>query len=306
MTRKNLFFLVIAFVVGVSVWLFYVNKSMKETQKIIVEQAERPNRNIASLPPQTATPDSAFKARLQSEFVSMQEKLEQERQKLEAQRVTLENLKARQQEQPATSYSSLISTHNEQIRDFLDELNGYEKAEADINRRANDILREQSSQAQVARDQIDDSVRVQETLMRQTQEELTYWQYTSYMSAEREARMQELQSLIEAQRQDLENLKAQKLNISTQVLANTQAVQSEKEQALNELAANRADLRDEISSLRDEVYRMQEAQYKVRTSQVSLNSQIIQTQRAYDEQEQIIKNMEATLRQKADEINLLK
>ncbi len=238
----------------------------------------------------------------------MQEQLEQQRQRLETQRQNLQNLQSQRQEQnqtPIAGYSTQINSNNASIRDFIEELNSYDRSEAEINRRADDALKQQSSEAQVARDQIDAAIRIQESVMRQTQEEWTYWQYNQMLS-QRQAREQELLTLMETQRQDLENLRAQRLELSSQILLNSQAVQAQKDQALSDLSQNRQSLQDEISLLRDEVYRLQEDQYRTRTSQVSLGSQIQQAQRTLQQQQNQVDTLEKSMQQKADELNMLR
>ncbi len=308
MTRKNLFFLVIAFIVGVSVWIFYVNRSLKETQDVLLEQSERPTRKVATASPATApSPEnSALRARLISEMQSLEQKITEERLRLASQKQNLDNLRARQQRQVVTTYSSQIQSVNSQILDFADELHGYDLLESEINQKAADALRNQNSQAQVVRDQIEENIRIQESLLRKTQDEITFWQINNLYVNEQQTRLAELQNLLEAQQRELEMMRQQRLAISSQILLNSQALQMDKEQALSDIAANREDIRSEVLLLREQLEQLQEAQNQVRSSQFSLNTQINQAQKSFEKQQEVIRDLESSLNQKTDELNLLR
>lgn len=308
MTRKNLFFLVIAFIVGVSVWIFYVNRSLKETQDVLLEQSERPTRKVATASPATApSPEnSALRARLISEMQSLEQKITEERLRLASQKQNLDNLRARQQRQVVTTYSSQIQSVNSQILDFADELHGYDLLESEINQKAADALRNQNSQAQVVRDQIEENIRIQESLLRKTQDEITFWQINNLYVNEQQTRLAELQNLLEAQQRELEMMRQQRLAISSQILLNSQALQMDKEQALSDIAVNREDIRSEVLLLRDQLEQLQEAQNQVRSSQFSLNTQINQAQKSFEKQQEVIRDLESSLNQKTDELNLLR
>lgn len=298
----------IAFIVGVSVWIFYVNRSLKETQDVLLEQSERPTRKVAAASPATApsTENSALRARLISEMQSLEQKITEERLRLASQKQNLDNLRARQQRQVVTTYSSQIQSVNSQILDFADELHGYDLLESEINQKAADALRNQNSQAQVARDQIEENIRIQESLLRKTQDEITFWQINNLYVNEQQTRLAELQNLLEAQQRELEMMRQQRLAISSQILLNSQALQMDKEQALSDIAVNREDIRSEVLLLRDQLEQLQEAQNQVRSSQFSLNTQINQAQKSFEKQQEVIRDLESSLNQKTDELNLLR
>lgn len=306
MTRKNLFLIVIAFIVGVSVWIFFVNKSLKSTQEVILEQATRPPRRVASVPSPTPAPDSAVKNQLLLEIQNLQQQIAQERQRLESQKQMLEELRVQQGVQPGTTaISSQISGYTSEVQSFLEELGNFQYAEQDINRRATEALREQSSAAQLARDQIDENIRIQEDLIRQTREEIVYWQGNLFYVNDREARLVELELRLQTQNQQLQGMRDQRLALAAQVLENTRNLQSEKEQALADLANTRTDIQDEIASLRMEINRLQGVQYQARTSQISLRSQINQLQKDFETQARQIQTLESSMQEKERQLKLL-
>ncbi|WP_374079227.1 hypothetical protein [Bdellovibrio bacteriovorus] len=306
MTRKNLFLIVIAFIVGVSVWIFFVNKSLKSTQEVILEQATQPSRRVASVPSPTPAPNTAVKNQLQSEIQNLQQQINQERQRLDSQKQMLEELRVQQSVQPGTTaISSQISGYTSEVQSFLEELGNFQYAEQDINRRAAEALREQSSAAQLARDQIDENIRIQEDLIRQTREEIVYWQGNLFYVNDREARLVELELRLQTQNQQLQGMRDQRLALAAQVLENTRNLQSEKEQALADLANSRTDMQDEIASLRMEINRLQGVQYQARTSQISLRSQINQLQKEFETQTRQIQTLESSMQEKERQLKLL-
>lgn len=311
MTRKNLFFLVIAFIFGVTVWIFFVNRGLQETQDILVEQAHRPQRQTASVSKSTPFRNDVgerdlFRRQLLSEYQSLQNQLLQNQELLVKEQGLLKELQVQQQLQKGESESSLITSANAQIQDSLAELQNYESLEKDINQRADALLRDQNSQAQLLKEQLDERLRVQETLIRQTQEDLTFWQYNGSYVNEREARLNELRALLEDQSRELANLRAQRLQISSDVLTQTRAFEMDKSEALAEISDSREQLREEIQNLRDEVLRLQERQSQRRMSQLSLGAQIYQKQKDLERARQQQEELSRRLLQKDEEIKLLK
>lgn len=310
MTRDAFFYLIMALVIGISVWLFRVDKGIKKTQEFITEQAELPPRRAPAatstqIEKIVSTQKSEAKARIQAEKESIQQRLTDERQRLDKQRQDLENLRALNQQQVTATSSSEVLAGSNQLRELAIELRSYDNLERDINRRADEVLRQQNSEAQVIKDGLDEAIRTQENSIKQTQEQVTYWQVNYTYTTEQLSRLAEVHALLESQKQKLENLRQQRLSISSQVLANSQAIQLQKERELGDLSQRRIDLQNEILSLNEELARLQEEQNQQRMSQMSLGSQILQTQRAYQQQQEKVQVLESSLKQKNEELNLL-
>ncbi|WP_373999317.1 hypothetical protein [Bdellovibrio bacteriovorus] len=316
MTRKNLFYVIIAFVVGVSVWLFYVNREMRETQSLILQQAERPTRTVAAVP---ETNLAVERARVQSEITVLQQRINEERTKLQNQQRLLEEIRTRTQNSmqnqnpnsssaipPQGSYGTQLRSTSNQIQDFLEDLQGFDRIQEDINQHASDLMRDQTSQAQMLKEQLDQDIRNMEAAVRETQQEWTFWVYNGNYINEKSARLSELQTLLETQRQQIEVLKQQRADVSAQALANTQAIQAEKQQALADLQQTRLDIRDEIAALRQEMVQIQQAQSQSRNTQTTLSSQIRQAQENVRQQEQQIRVLESNLQQKNEELSLIR
>lgn len=316
MTRKNFFLLGLAVIIGASVWLFYAYRGIQDTQTAIVEQVEQiQQRRPASVPAvvATAAPDnktvSAARARLRSEALNLQQRLTEENRKLEQQRQALENLQARQQENAQAptpdSYANELRESNLQLQDFMMELNSYDRLSQDINRRADEILKAQSSEAQTIRNQIDDNIRIQQQAIQQTREQLSYWQTNFNDITAQQAQLTSLNDLLAQQEQQLELMQNEKLLLSAQALEGPRNVQAEREQVLAEIDSNRQDLQNEISVMRAQIQSLQENIYQSTVSETSLRRQLLQTQRAYEQQQQQIRRLESSLMEKNAELNAL-
>ncbi|UXR64916.1 hypothetical protein EZJ49_01455 [Bdellovibrio bacteriovorus] len=185
------------------------------------------------------------------------------------------------------------------------ELNSYDRLSQDINRRADEALKAQSSQAQTIRNQIDDNIRVQQQAIAQTREQLVYWQTNFNDITVQQAQLTDLNDLLSQQEQQLELMQNEKLLLSAQALEGPRNVQAEREQALAEINSNRQDLQNEISVMRAQIQSLQEDIYQSTVSETSLRRQLLQTQRAYEQQQQQIRRLESSLLEKNAELNAL-
>ncbi|UOF02504.1 coiled-coil domain-containing protein [Bdellovibrio reynosensis] len=318
MTRKNLFFLVIAFIIGVSVWLYHVNRGMKETQSVLIERAESLPRREVRLPvvvsnaQTTSSPaiPSAEKEQLATEILALQDQLAAAREAREDRRQTLEGFRSQQrvqteQQRTPANFTAQVQNTGMQINDFVTDLQNFDRRESEINRKAEDLLKLQDSQAQAARLQIDEDIRNQESTIRQVEEQLNYWQNVILFSPEREARIVDLQSLINLQREQLELLRQERVLISSQVVANNQAVLSEKDQRLSEIAQQREDIQETINELRQNILAMEREQTQIRTVRNSILSQINRAQRDFEAANNRVKTIEASLKEKADQLSTI-
>ena len=135
----------------------------------------------------------------------------------------------------------------------------YGNREAELSRQAAMALRDQDSSSRVALAQLDENIRVQENLIRQTQDNLDYWRLNYNDLAEQRLRLSELEPLLEAQKQQLADMRQQRLDISSNVLLQTRAIQAELAQSLDGLNSDRSSTEDQINSLRAEIQSIQDA-----------------------------------------------
>ncbi|MGZ3774850.1 MAG: hypothetical protein ACXVCY_06490 [Pseudobdellovibrionaceae bacterium] len=311
MKRVYLSYLGIAFITGISLWLLRVNNKEISAQPVATQSTKEPALETKAQLKKNGdfkiiTPENAKEfSRLVFEQNSLNQRLTVEKQKLEKQKQDLDTLRSQSQEKDLAPYSSQIQAENDQLRELAMELRGYENLEKDINRRADEVLKDQNSQSQVVKDGLDEGIRNQETLIKQTEEQVNFWQFNNNYTTEQQARLAEEQTLLNTQKQQLQDLRQQRLAVSEQVLTNTRQVQSEEEQELMNLSQERIDLQNEILTLNTELAQLQQQQSEQRASQMSLSSKIQQEEKAYEQQQQQVRTLEASLRQKQAEINNL-
>lgn len=316
MTRETSVYLILALIVGVSIWLFRVDKGIKETQQVVVEQETNPTpvRNVAtttSVERIVSVQKEAARSRVQAELNAIQQRLNNERQKLAQQRQAIANLRARaatatEERAPmSSSYASQLEEGNNRLREFAADLQSLNNIESEINRQAASVLRDQSSQQQVLKDQLDENIKAQEELIKQTRDQIEFWRLNPNYTTEQLAQLEANRALLEEQQVQLQNLRQQRLALSNDILANSRAVQLDREQALADLSETRENIRDEMLVLSQTLSRLQEVQSQQRVSQGSLSSQIRQAERAYQQQQEQVQVLESSLNQKNEELNLL-
>lgn len=314
LTRKNFFLLGLAAIVGVSVWLYFTYRGVKSTQDALVEQAARirPPRIPASLPPSApleTKATSATKVRLQLEVVRIQEELVRENSRLEEQRRALESLLARQTEEAQAptveTFVTELQDSRAELNQFVSDLNTNARLREEVNRQADQLLREQSSQAQLIRTQIDSRIRAQEELIRQTQNELIFWRENSNDLTRKQSRMAELTEALAAAQDQLDVMRDEKLLLSAQVLEGTRSVQSAKTQALSDLDQDREDLIGDMTLLRSEIRRLQEQVYQTANQNFSIRREIQRQQKSVQEQQEKVRQLESSLLESNAALNKL-
>lgn len=320
MTRKSLLTIFIFFAAIASFWFFSLKKDVKETQEMLSDQqaAATSARNPASIPvvvrdantTSTSTNtniDDRTQRRNQAatDLQNLSNQLSDERQRLQARGQLLNTLKSRQSQVQPVSYVTQIQERDDQIQDLMDGVRSFNRAETDLSRRAALALQNQNASERAARDQLDENIRTQEELIRQTQEQLDYWNLNFNYAVERQTHLDELQPLLQAQMDQLQAMRNQRLALSQDALRTTASVQDEVQGSNSDNSEQQNAMLDEIASLRDEIRAMQAQQNQSRMSYMTLNSQISQAQKDYNTQATQVQNLEEAVRQKQTELQSL-
>lgn len=248
--------------------------------------------------PTAALPDLET---LQTQYTAsvQQLQLDEARQNLEQQRQNVDALKAQvaqQSQQYEVGYPAQIAAYNTQIQNFTDVLQTLKAAEDDVNQATAAALRAQNSAAQVARDQIEPQITQLENDIVQTKQQMYVWTNTSFvLTPEQRQLLTNLQNTLEFQQQQLDVLKAERVNISAQILNQNLLIDSASQQRKSEIANEQAILQNEIFTLRAEIDRLQTFYAQTRMSLVPLNQQLEQAQKLYDDQQKRLRELEATL-----------
>ncbi|MGZ3772000.1 MAG: hypothetical protein ACXVCP_20130, partial [Bdellovibrio sp.] len=184
-----------------------------------------------------------------------------------------------------------------ELQNLAMELRNYDNVEREINRRADELIKDQNSQAQVVRDQLETNIRDVEAQMKQSQEQIDYWNLNRNYLTEELARLAEAQNALELQRQQLENLRQQRLELSTRILESERLIRAQKDQEIADLNQDKVNLQSQILNMNQEISRLQIEEDRQRVSRMSLASQIIRAQKDFDEEQNKIRNLESSLNQ---------
>ena len=156
---------------------------------------------------------------------TQQIQLDDARQNLDAQRQNLDAVKAQlaqQSQQYEVVYPAQLAAYNTQIQNFTDVLQTLKSAEDDVNQATAAALRTQSSAAQVARDRVEPQISQLESDILQTKQQIYVWTNNTFtLTPEQRQLLTNLQNSLEYQQQQLDILKAERVNISAQILRKT-------------------------------------------------------------------------------------
>lgn len=302
---RNTIFLILA--VLFSMLLLWNFTSGPESEEAPVATGETTEADLPAVPTRI-TPSvlqQAARAQKQQDLAELQQRLNEELKKREARVQVLTELKRRQQETPNSSiYSSRINSYDTEIQNLLDILSNYRDAEEDLNHSASEALRNQDSAARLARDQLDLQIQKVEQNIRNIQIDLRYLQDFSVGKDANQVLRQS--DHLQIQLADLENqldaLRAQRVDVSARILNNTGAIQSLAEQARNELRNSAAAAQEQIFSLRSEIDRLQGVRYQSQSSLSVLRSQISQAEKDFEIQDQEVKSLQQQILNKQSEI----
>lgn len=300
-TRKDALFLLIL----VSFFLLFW---MLQAKRNILTPLSNQNRGSAnfqkqqvSSPPVNSTQQKSTQISQQQviDKLNLQNQLAAEKQNLEQLQINLNKLKAQQvqqQQQLTLSYPNRVEQNKSEIQQLTGQLQEHRLAEDDLHETTLDSLRNQSSEATYARDQIDFAIETAQDNLQQTLALINYWQSNLLLTPEQQSALADLQNQFINQRQQLDFLRRQRVNISAQVLNQTRTISEVARQTKDDLLANEAAIQDRIAFLQNELVQIQQAQTQIQTSNKSLDGQINEMQNAYNKQLERVQTIEATLK----------
>lgn len=229
-----------------------------------------------------------------------QQLLEEEKQKLELQKKSIEALKSQltqQTQQLNLYYPSQVTSNNIQIQNLTDILDNLRLAEKDVADSALAMFREQNAATQIARDQIAPGIFSLQQSIQQTQQQIYNWTNTIFpLTSEQSALLKILEDLLISQKQQLENLNEQKLNISEAELNQIQLINNISQMKKTELINNQVAVQEQILYLRAEIEQLESTQLQLKMSLNVLDQQLQQAQKDYNLQAEKIVALEKSLK----------
>lgn len=315
LTTRNTLLIVFAILAAfVLIWAYQANRILKTPTVAAARQTQNPVA-VPQRNPQTQTaPNPAVqntrRIELQNEIQNLQVQLEQERADLQTQRQILENLRAQynqQQQQSAIAFPAQINANQAQIQNLADSLESQRLAEVDISEASQNAINEQLRAAQLAREGIETNMAIVEETIQQTQQQIAALAATvPFDLTARDTQIAQLRNQLALQTQELDNLRAQRVEVSSSTLNQSRAISSLTETQRAALADNQSALLDQISTLREENVRLQNAQTETRMSTMTLSSQINQAEKVVENQAQEVAEIEQSLRERQQTLQALR
>lgn len=288
----------------ISLWSLFSEPDGSRTPQVDLDIVEAEKAMPSPIEEQTAREQQ--KKEQQKELLELQQRLAAEKVKLESQNRSLQNLKARQsnvEEGARRAYTSQIDRRDSEIQNLLDTISLYRDAEERINREATEALSNQDNIARVQRERLDASIQQQEQTLQNLENELNYVaNFPGLDVFQARARAEQLRSEVETARDQLNNLRAQRVDISASVFGNSGQIQSLAEQARQELRDTVQDTQERIFSLRSEIGQLQGAQLQSLQNAEVLDSQISRAEKVVQDQTQQVQLLEQEVQRKEREI----
>jgi chromosome segregation ATPase len=296
MNRNILLFIILALTVGLVLWVSRGNKFFNNLIAPTAADTAPPRIEVhRELPdPSPTAIGRSVTSTSPPPADRHQEQVEQENQKLAVLRDNLDTLKGQlaQQEQATNlSFPAKISEDTTQIENLTSVLQEDRLAERDVNDAAMKAMNEQSTVERAKRDQLDQNIRYMEQDIQRNQEMINYYGSIPPNMPEQRDDLDNARNQLNAQLQQLADLRLQRLNISAQVLDQSGAINNSADQQKADIVSNEGALQNQIASLRVEITQLQNQRQQVRMSTTSLSQQIRQAEEAYNQELQKAKTM---------------
>jgi chromosome segregation ATPase len=307
MPRANIWLILIVLISMLGVWYFGSSHPSAEDPSLQASTLPSAEEEVTPAVPVKATPSrkQIRRTQLQSEIENLQAELARKSQELEIQKQTLIQLQHQQAGFSINAgYKSQMDTRDLAIQNLVEDLGNYRQAEDDINRSAALAMRNQDSEAALARTEVDANVQALEQDIRNTQNDLNYWK--NYPVGQdvvyQPAQIERLETLLNEQKNRLNELRTNRVSISARVLSNTQVVQSLAEQAKAELRGDAAATQDQIYNLRSEIDSLQRSQAVNQNQLRGINQQISRTEQELETNAAEIRRLQDSIQSKQSEI----
>lgn len=292
----QVFTVFVVFAIGVFLWYSRGNYPLTMTETPQPEVSLPAVAALTPTPVPEATPDLELQRQREAE---LQERLDNERLRLEDLRRNLESLrslKAQQNKLLSLSYPQQISQRDNEIRRLMGVLDRQQWEEEQLNQSAAAALRDQSSAAQTMREQLDEQIRLLEAESQDVRDQLASMQMSPPLSlTERQDLTLELQTRLNELRTRINEARAERVDISVQVLQQMRDTESTTQLNREDLLNERASSQDWVDLLRNEILNLESARNRVRMSAVPLESQLRQAEQRLSAQEGAVRELEQQL-----------
>lgn len=301
MARSNLFAILGIILCGFIAWYYQArsNRENLELKSAIQTEGASTATPVGTADGNRRSPDAAdtkkkseTRVEIQNEIQNLTQQMNGARASLDTKRQKLETLMSGQSseitqlENPQGSGVEDLDTEQDvvQIQQLNDRLNDLNAEEVLLMAGGDSVGVEGTQATMVVRDQLDNQIRVLDDAIKETELQIQEWQNNYGYVNEQEENLARLQSQLESQNQEMEDLRTQRGNLFNDALQNTQTEQTLKEQRLSEIMNSKQSLYQEIERLRAQVSQRQSGTYEDRLSQLGQEDEIMFLRESYEEE----------------------
>jgi chromosome segregation ATPase len=142
------------------------------------------------------------------------------------------------------------------LKDIENRIRSYDLAKKEVNQNSRQALKVRQADEKNQLQQINDSLKLQNQQIRQTQQDIKFWQKKK-RDPNQNDRLDELGTQLQAQQNNLVTLQAQKKEVADQLAQNTVAINAESSAERDELQSTQGQLQSQALNVRSELQYLQ-------------------------------------------------
>lgn len=258
------------------------------------------------------TNSQALRRDLQREIQALQQTLATRQQSLQAKAQVLQEVRPSSSDantvgdsERAPASAADIESRTDELEALTSDLEEMRTSREAIRRQEDDAIRIQENRTELAMSQIDANIKPLEETVAQTRHQLELWNRDHAGINQEGPHNVDLENALNQQQQQLEDLREQRLQLTTGHHAQADSIYNLSQQARDDLRSEEQNVRGQIFSLQSEIRRIQRAQTQERMSRQSQSSRLQQAQRDLQTEAAQVKSIETSLQSKQAELRKL-
>lgn len=229
----------------------------------------------------------------QNKVNSLRQQLQEEQRKLTERKQALDEVKSRQKNTDS-SVTSQMHQNQERLATLNARLKEYQSAEKDVGKDENQILKNRNTQLKIAQEDLNAKINTLKKAITLTQKDLNFWRHRNH-DINQNIKIQELQSTLTNQQQDLTNLESEKINLQAVEQQKNRQIKTQMTQEKEDLKDTEDQIKQQITMVQADLKKDQEQQTKTQLTKTNLQNQLRTTQELYDLQLTKVKNLQSEL-----------
>lgn len=204
----------------------------------------------------------------------------------------MDDAKSQQKKNDLETPQEHLKNNQESLRDLEHQLKELNTGKTEVSAEENKAIQRKNQESKVARAEIDAQIKEAQAAVKETQNQISYWQKHP-RDINQTAKLKSYESTLADQRQALQNLLAQKQDISETANKNTDYIK-------NSASAEKENLKDSEGQLREQIARIREEnknlEGQIKTGQrdnSAADSKFRQAESLYQQQFVKVQNLQA-------------